>query len=62
MVILKKKNLDPQLHQIFKPIRKFFCTFLLPSCFKLRHHLNHIKFHKNTRPKICFIIIHFIHS
>ena len=23
-----KKNLDPQLHQIFKPIRKFFCTFL----------------------------------
>ena len=28
MGILKKKNLDPQLHQIFKPIRKFFCTFL----------------------------------
>ena len=25
----EKKNLDPQLHQIFKPIRKFFCTFLL---------------------------------
>ena len=24
----EKKNLDPQLHQIFKPIRKFFCTFL----------------------------------
>ena len=27
-VILKKKNPDPQLHQIFKPIRAFFCTFL----------------------------------
>ena len=27
-VILKKKIPDPQLHQIFKPIRKFFCTFL----------------------------------
>ena len=25
----EKKILDPQLHQIFKPIRKFFCTFLL---------------------------------
>ena len=25
----EKKNLDPQLHQIFKPIRKIFCTFLL---------------------------------
>ena len=25
----EKKNLDPQLHQILKPIRKFFCTFLL---------------------------------
>ena len=25
----EKKNIDPQLHQIFKPIRKFFCTFLL---------------------------------
>ena len=24
----EKKNLDPQLHQIFKPIRKFSCTFL----------------------------------
>ena len=24
----EKKNLDPQLHQTFKPIRKFFCTFL----------------------------------
>ena len=24
----EKKNLDPQLHQIFKPITKFFCTFL----------------------------------
>ena len=24
----EKKILDPQLHQIFKPIRKFFCTFL----------------------------------
>ena len=30
MGILKKKNLDPQLHQIFKPIRKFFCTLLPP--------------------------------
>ena len=27
-VILKKKISDPQLHQIFKPIRNFFCTFL----------------------------------
>ena len=25
----EKLNLDPQLHQIFKPIRKLFCTFLL---------------------------------
>ena len=25
----EKKIPDPQLHQIFKPIRKFFCTFLL---------------------------------
>ena len=25
----EKKNLDPQLYQIFKPIRKFSCTFLL---------------------------------
>ena len=25
----EKKILDPQLHEIFKPIRKFFCTFLL---------------------------------
>ena len=24
----EKKNPDPQLHQIFKPIRKFFFTFL----------------------------------
>ena len=24
----KKNNSDPQLHLIFKPIRKFFCTFL----------------------------------
>ena len=24
-----KKNPDPQLYQTFKPIRKFFCTFLL---------------------------------
>merc|ERR1712198_307479 len=24
----EKKILDPQLHQIFKPIRKIFCTFL----------------------------------
>ena len=23
----EKKNPDPQLHQIFKPIRKFFCIF-----------------------------------
>ena len=23
----EKKILDPQLHQTFKPIRKFFCTF-----------------------------------
>ena len=23
-----KKNPDPQLQQTFKPIRKFFCTFL----------------------------------
>ena len=27
-VDFEKKILDPQLHQIFKPIRKFFCTFL----------------------------------
>ena len=25
----EKKNPDPQLHQMFKPITKFFCTFLL---------------------------------
>ena len=24
----KMDNLDPQLHQILKPISKFFCTFL----------------------------------
>ena len=24
-----EKNIDRQLHQIFKPIRKFVCTFLL---------------------------------
>ena len=23
---LEKKNLDPQLHQILKPIRELFCT------------------------------------
>ena len=28
IVILTKKNPEPQLHQIFKPIKKFFCTFL----------------------------------
>ena len=28
MRILKKKNVDPQLHQTFKPIGKIFCTFL----------------------------------
>ena len=33
----EKKNLDPQLHQIIKPIRKFFCTFLIILQFKLRH-------------------------
>ena len=27
-VILRKKIPDPQIHQIFKPIRKYFCTFL----------------------------------
>ena len=30
-----KKNHDPQLHQMFKPIRKFSCTFLLIYKFKL---------------------------
>ena len=26
----EKKNLNPQLHQIFKPISKFFCIFYDP--------------------------------
>ena len=28
VILKKKKNPDPQLHQIVKPIRKFFCAFL----------------------------------
>ena len=31
----EKKNVDPQLHQIFKPISKFFCTFSHPYGFCL---------------------------
>ena len=47
----EKKNLDPQLHQIFKPTRKFICTFLLIYQFKLRHPLNHIKVSKKYKTK-----------
>ena len=46
MGILKKKlkkNPEPQLHQMFKPIRKFFCTFLPIWQFKLKKPLYHIK-------------------
>ena len=48
--------LDPQLHQIFKPIRKFFCTFLHIQQFNLKTPYKQIKVSKNQRPTICFII------
>ena len=34
-----KKNPDPQLHNLFKPITKFFCAFLVIQQFELRHPL-----------------------
>ena len=53
MGILKKKSPPPQLHQIFKPIRKFFCTFLPIYQFKLRTPLKHIKVPKKYKTKKC---------
>ena len=64
----EKKNLDPQLHQIFKPIRKFFCTFLPIYQFKLRTPLKHIKVLKKYKTKkwltffTHFTSLHFTHS
>ena len=61
----EKKILDPQLHQIFKPIRKFFCTFLPIYQFKLRTPLKHIKVPKKYKTKKCitfFSLTHFTHS
>ena len=59
MEILKKKILDPQLHQIFKPIRKFFCNFLPPSCFNLRSYLKHIIVSRNLKTKKVITHFHF---
>ena len=47
----EKKILDPQLHQNFKPIRKFFCNFLPPFCFNLRSYLKHIKVSRILKAK-----------
>ena len=54
----EKKILDPQLHQIFKPIRKFFCTFLPIYQFKLRTPLKHIKVPKKYKTKKCITFTH----
>ena len=52
MVIFeKKKNPDPQVHQILKPITKLFCTFLPISWFKLRFPLKDIKVWKKYKTK-----------
>ena len=42
-------NLHPDLHQIFKPIRKLLCTFLLIYSFKLRTPLKHMKVSKKLK-------------
>ena len=47
---------DPQLHQIFKPIRHLLCTFSSCSVLSIYMIYNIYKFQGNQRPKICSFI------
>ena len=58
IVILKKKILDPQLDQTFKPIQNIFCTFLLKKrktspkpvkfCIKIKNRPTYCDFEKKN--------------